>query len=197
MPAPRYVLVGGDLNNELAWDRVEGSKGTIRLPLPETDDKDLDIPEDKNVRIYVSPEREPGQAGEVAALIHLDRVKVSAGGLAQYIDVIIPWSIANGRINATKAADGALQLAVAYDDEETGKEAELTPEETKWATLLGTGEIDPKTGIYQPGDSEGPYIIVAGREDPSRNPIWGYSVLLLSADVKQAVAFNPASKKEH
>ena len=188
---PRYVLVGGDIDSELNWALDKGSKGTIREALPEGDDKDLDIPEG-NVRIYVSPERQPGQAGEVAAYIHLDRVQVSSGGLAQWIDVIIPWSVASGRVNAKKAADGGLKLAIAFDNEETEAEEELTPEETKWAVLLGKGEIDPKTGIYQPGADEGPYIIVAGREDTTNKPYWGYSVLVLSADVKHAAAFAAA-----
>ncbi|MCY1448449.1 hypothetical protein D9M71_651160 [compost metagenome] len=108
---PRYVLVGGDSKNELTWSMVNGSKGIQRLP--EDSDSDLDIPEGKNVRIDVSPKRTPGTPGELEALVHLDRVQVSAGGLAQWIDVIVPWTTATAKIKATQLSEGAWQLAVA------------------------------------------------------------------------------------
>lgn len=194
-PAPRYVLVGGDIKNELVWSMDSGSKGSQRLPVD--DDSDLDIPTDKNVRIYVSPEKEPGQAGEVEALVHLDRVQVSAGGLTQWIDVIIPWTTASARVKSTTTSNGGLQLAIVYDNAETGEEEELKPEETKWKVLLGKSTVDPQTGIYQPAADEGPYIIVAGRETPAeRIAIWGYKVLVLSADPKRAIALAPNSAKE-
>ncbi|MHC6224681.1 hypothetical protein ACYU03_07880 [Pseudomonas sp. X10] len=192
---PRYVLVGGDINNELTWSMVGGSKGSQRLP--EEGDSDLDIPKDKNVRVYVSPKRAPGEGGEVEALVHLDRVQVSAGGLTQWIDVIVPWTTATAKIKSHQISEGGWQLAVAYDSAETGEEEELGPEFTKWAVLLGTGEIDPATGIYQPGESEGPYIIVAGRETPpERIATWGFKVILLSSTAKHAVALGAPFKKE-
>ncbi|MNO56265.1 hypothetical protein D3C76_467770 [compost metagenome] len=192
---PRYVLVGGDSKNELTWSMVNGSKGIQRLP--EDSDSDLDIPEGKNVRIYVSPKRTPGTPGELEALVHLDRVQVSAGGLAQWIDVIVPWTTATAKIKATQLSEGAWQLAVAYDSAETGEEVELTPAQTKWAVLLGKGQINPATGVYQPGPSEGPYIIVAGRETPAeRLALWSYSVVVLSPTAKHAVAIDTAFKKE-
>lgn len=189
VPTPRYLLVGGDIKNDLTWSMAAGSKGTQREPM---DGDGLDIPEGKNVRVYLSPKRAPGEPGEVEALVHLDRVEVSAGGLKQSIDIILPWSTASGSIKAVQAEHGGksiVKLELWYFDAEYGEEVSLEPAETKWAVLRGEGTIDSSTGYYEIQDSEGPYIIVASRERVNaRNPIWSYSVIVLTNTAKRAIA---------
>lgn len=178
-PVPRYVFTGGDIDHALTWSMVNGSKGTIRLP--EESDNDLALPEGQDFRIYVSPSYLPGKEGEIEELIQLDRVQVSAGGVKQWIDVIIPWAIAPANVKSTPVEDG-LKLVIAAGSKE------LPTKDTKWGVLLGTGEIDPETGIYSPGPSEGPYIIVAGRDKLGHFfPTWGYAILLLPTAAKRAV----------
>nr|WP_314618155.1 hypothetical protein [uncultured Pseudomonas sp.] len=174
--SPRYVLVGGDVRSELKWEMGSGSKGVIRAP--NSGDGDLDIPVDKNVQIYVSPQRAPGDSGTIASLIHVEQVNVSAGGQRQAIDVILPWVTTTANIIASPASQGGVKLVVNFFNNGTGKDEDLPLDETQWAVLKGTGAIDPATGVYQPGENEGPYIIVAGSETPmGRVPIWGFVVL--------------------
>lgn len=176
---PRYVLTGGDIKGDLKWAMTSSSKGTVREV--EAGDSDLDIPVDKNVRIYESPEKAVGEAGTVDALVHLDGVEVSAGGQTEVIDIVIPWRTTTAGLRTTAQAGGGLKLALYFDNEETGEEDELTPAETLWKVFKGAGQINPTTGIYTPGPNEGPYIIVAGRETPAeRTPIWNYAVIPLS-----------------
>ncbi|MFJ4354106.1 hypothetical protein ACIPZ5_24855 [Pseudomonas sp. NPDC089428] len=187
-PTPRSVLRGGEIKHDLTWSMAAGSKGTIRKPM---DDDDLEIPEDKDVRIYLSPKRVP-DAGAIEALVHLDRVEVSAGGLKQSIDIVIPWREAFGHIKAVQTEHGGkrvVKLELWYYDAGQGKELLIEPEELTWAVLRGEGTIDSSTGYYEIQDSEGPYIIVASREtDVERNPVWSYSVIVLSNTVKRAIA---------
>ncbi|GLO52757.1 hypothetical protein PPUN110474_41580 [Pseudomonas putida] len=189
VPTPRYLLVGGDIKSDLTWSMAVGSKGTQREPM---DGDGLDIPEGKNVRVYLSPKRASGQPGEVEALVHLDRVEVSAGGLKQGIDVIIPWANVSGFIKAEQAEHESkriVKLELWYYDAQLGEEELLEPAETKWAVLRGGGTIDSSTGYYEIHESDGPYIIVACRERAdARNPIWSYSVVVLSNTVKRAIA---------
>lgn len=177
--SPRYVLTGGDIEGDLNWAMTGFSKGTVREV--EAGDSDLDIPVDKNVRIYESPEKAVGESGTVDALIHLDGVSVSAGGHTQVIDIVIPWRTTTAGLRVAEQAGDALKLSLYFDNEETGEQEELTPAGTLWKVLKGTGQINSSTGIYTPGPNEGPYIIVAGRENPAeRLPIWNYAVIPLS-----------------
>ncbi len=174
----RYVLTGGDIAGELRWEMTSGSKGTIREA--EDGDSDLVIPVDKNVRIYVSPPRLPG-AGPIASRVHVDGVEVSAGGQKQTIDIILPWTTTSGMIKTTKQRELAFKLVLAYYDSDAQEEIELTPAETTWEVLKGTGTLDPATGIYTAGPDEGPYIIVAACENPApRLAIWSFSAIPVS-----------------
>ncbi|QHG63927.1 hypothetical protein [Pseudomonas putida] len=200
---PRYVLVGGQINNELNWSMVSGAKGSIR-PYIEDDegddddehDGDLDIPGGKNVRIYVAPPAMPGETGEISAVIHLDRVQVSSGAMTRYIEVIIPWATATGILGATSLADGRVQLTLSYYNAELGKEVIVSPKDAKWGVLSGDGEIDRSTGVYKPGAAEGDYIIVASRFTLAGvYVIWGYSVILLSDAAKALPPLNTATAR--
>ncbi len=178
-PVPRYVFTGGDVDHSLSWSMVSGSKGTIRRA--EESDNDLELPEDQDFRIYVSPPYSPGEKDEVEELVQLDRVQVSAGGVKQWIDVIIPWEIVSANVRATPVEAG-LKLTI------VNGQKELPTADTKWKVLLGTGDIDRETGIYSPGPDEGPYIIVAGRDTYGNfTTAWGYTALILSTAVKRAV----------
>ncbi|MGK0151847.1 hypothetical protein [Pseudomonas putida] len=189
VPTPRYLLVGGDIKNDLTWSMAAGSKGTQREPM---DGDGLDIPEGKNVRVYLSPKRAPGAPGTVEALVQLDRVEVSAGGLKQSIDVIVPWSTVTGSIRAVQTEHGGkriVKLELWYYNAEYGEDFKLEPAEILWGVLRGEGTIDSSTGYYEIQDSEGPYIIVASRQKAGvGNPIWSYSVIVLSNTAKRAIA---------
>ncbi len=175
----RYVLTGGDIDNALKWEMTSGSKGTIREV--EDGDSDLVIPVDKNVRIYVSPPRSPG-TGPIASRVHVDGVEVSAGPQKQTIDVMLPWTTTTGMIKTTKQRELAFKLALTYYDPDAQEDVELSPAETTWEVLKGTGKLDPATGIYTAGPDEGPYIIVAACEnpEPSRLATWGFSAIPIS-----------------
>ncbi|MEN5108459.1 hypothetical protein ABE521_06310 [Pseudomonas sp. TWI672] len=169
----RYVVVGGSLGAPLSWAMKPGSKGTLRLPGAE--DSDLDIPVDKETRIYVAPTRQPGASGTVDFLMQLDTVTVSSGAHTEAMDVVIPWTTTTAEIRVTAQTDNTLKLALWVQSWDEG-DVEIPPADTQWFLVKGEGDLST-TGIYTPG-AEGDYIIVAAFDKTStRLPLWDYAVL--------------------
>lgn len=171
----RYVVEGGAVDTTLEWTLSDNSLGSLRAPGP--GDSDLEIPKDKNVRIYVAPEKPADRDPGIAKLMHLDQVLVTGAGRTEIIDVPVAWVAAPAIITVSKAGEG-LELVLSFEGEDG--EVIIEPDETDWYTVKGTGRVDPATGIYTPGADEGDYAIIAGalKNSPVIS-IWNYTVVPL------------------
>ncbi|MCO7514907.1 Ig-like domain-containing protein [Pseudomonas guariconensis] len=169
----RYVVEGGSIDASLQWAMSEDSLGTQRAPEP--GDSDLDIPKDKNVRIYVAPEKPANREPGLAKLMHLDQLQVTGAGRTEIIDIPVAWVATPAFISLSKVGDG-LKLVLSAEGEDG--EVIFDPAETNWYTVKGTGSVDAATGIYTPGADEGDYVIIAGAAKNSPLiSIWNYTVV--------------------
>ncbi len=183
----RYVMVGGSIGGALTWAMASGSKGSLREAQDE--EPGLVVPEDKNVRIYEAPTRQPGEGRTIGALMHMDRAVVSHAEDTRVMDIIIPWRPQTGWLQAEALDGGAVALSLWYDGWKVQAD-KVEPADCIWGKLVGSGELDEATGIYTPGDDEGPYIIIAALEKGSSSqPTWAYSALPMPY-------FAPAACKE-
>lgn len=173
----RYVVVGGSLGASLSWAMKPGSKGTLREP--GADDSDLDIPVDKEARIYVAPTKQRGDPGKIDNLMQLDTVTVSSGTQTETMDVVIPWITTTAEIRATAQADNTLKLGL-WAQSWGGGEVEIPPANTLWFLVKGQGDLAAE-GIYTPG-AESDYIIVAAVDKSSPSLLWSYAVLPMPYD---------------
>ena len=180
----RYVLEGGGVDAELTWNKGANFKGELRDPTPAEYDELL-IPKDKNCKVYIAPYK-PGTPGNGQdRLLQLDQVQVSASGRTENIDVITAWSGMAASLKVKLEAGGVLKLTLVIQG--WGGEEELPPEQTVWFKVLGSGVIDPATGVYTPGATEGDYVVIAGATKVGLT--WTYSVLPMPYTEADAQAF--------
>lgn len=171
----RYVLVGGSIEGALTWTMASGSKGELREA--QDGEPGLVVPEDKNVRIYEAPTRQPEAGRTIGALMHVDRAQVSHAGETGLMDIVIPWRSQNGWLQAEALDGGAVEVSLWYEGWKVQAD-KVEPADCIWGVLVGSGKFDEAKGIYSPGDDEGPYVIIAALEKGSSSqPTWAYSVL--------------------
>jgi len=181
----RYVLEGGSVEAVLTWTEGAGFKGELRDPLPAEYDE-LNIPRDKNTKVYVAPEKDPDSGPVLGALMQLDQVHVTGAGLTQTIDITVLWTPTSATLKV-EAQGEALKLVLAVQSW-GGDPVDLPPAETKWFVAKGTGTLDEVAGTYKPGADEGDYVIIAGVGIASGN--WNYAVLPMPYTVDEAKAFH-------
>ncbi|MFK3819032.1 hypothetical protein ACI2KG_20965 [Pseudomonas sp. NPDC089407] len=193
-PQP-YVLEGGGIDAVLEWNKGANFKGELRDPTAAEYDELL-IPKDKNCKVYVAPYKPETPGSGQDRLLQLDQVQVSGAGRTENIDVITAWSAMAASLKVKLEAGGALKLTLAvsgWDGEE-----ELPPDQTVWFKVLGSGVIDPATGVYTPGATEGDYVVIAGAS--KANMTWTYSVLPMpytEADAQAFAEVNEAFNRLH
>ena len=191
----RYVLEGGGVDAVLTWDKGANFKGELRDPT-DAEYGELLIPKDKNCKVYVAPYK-PGTPGSGQdRLLQLDQVRVSGAGRTENIDVITAWSGMAASLKVKLEAGGALKLTLAVAGWEG--EEDLTPDQTVWFKVLGSGAIDPATGVYTPGATEGDYVVIAGATKVGLT--WTYSVLPMpytEADAQAFAEVNEAFNRLH
>ncbi|WP_306578874.1 hypothetical protein [Pseudomonas sp.] len=181
----RYVLEGGSVEAVLTWTEGAGFKGELRDPLPAEYDE-LNIPRDKNTKVYVAPEKDPDSGPVLGALMQLDQVHVTGAGLTQTIDITVLWTPTSATLKV-EAQGEALKLVLAVQSW-GGDPVDLPPAGTKWFVAKGTGTLDEVAGTYKPGADEGDYVIIAGVGIASGN--WNYAVLPMPYTVDEAKAFH-------
>ncbi|WP_336331934.1 hypothetical protein [Pseudomonas putida] len=185
----RYVLEGGSVGSALTWDKGAGFKGELRDPTA-AERTELNIPDDKNVKVYVAPTRSPDSGPVLGALMQLDQVQVSGAGRTETIDITVLW---NGTSATLKVAAQGTALKLVLAVQGWGEDpADLPPDQTKWFVAKGKGNLNETTGIYQPGADEDDYVIIAGVAIATG--LWNYAVLPMPYTVEDALAFEEVSK---
>lgn len=185
----RYVLEGGSVGASLTWTKGDGFKGELRDPTAD-DRKELNIPDDKIVKVYVAPKKNPEQGPVLGSLMQLDQVHVSAAGRTETIDITVVWSPTAATLKMTK--DGtALKLVLAVQGW-GGDPTDLPPEKTKWFVAKGKGTLDEAKGTYHPAADEGNSVIIAGVGLDSF--AWNYVVVPMPYTFEDALAFEEMSK---
>ncbi|WP_152645466.1 hypothetical protein [Pseudomonas sp. 10-1B] len=185
----RYVLEGGSVGSALTWDKGAGFKGELRDPT-DAERTELNIPDDKNVKVYVAPTRSPDSGPVLGALMQLDQVRVSSAGRTETIDITVLWSAAAATLKIT-AQGTALKLVLAVQGW-GGDPVDLPPDQTKWFVAKGKGNLNETTGTYQPGDAEDDYVIIAGVDTATGS--WKYAVVPMPYTAEDALAFEEVSK---
>ena len=191
----RYVLEGGGVDAVLTWDKGANFKGELRDPTAAEYDELL-IPKGKNCKVYVAPYKPDPLGSGQDRLLQLDQVQVSGSGRMETIDVITAWSGMAASLKVKLEEGGALKLTLAVSGWEG--ERDLTPDETVWFKVLGSGAIAPATGVYTPGATEGDYVVIAGASKADMR--WTYSVLPMpytEADVRAFAEVNKAFNRLH
>lgn len=191
----RYVLEGGGVDAVLTWDKGANFKGELRDPTAAEYDELL-IPKDKNCKVYVAPYKPEKPGSGQDRLLQLDQVQVTGAGRTENIDVITAWSGMAASLKVKLEAGGALKLTLAISGWEG--EEELPPDQTVWFKVLGSGAIDPATGVYTPGATEGDYVVIAGATKVGLT--WTYSVLPMpytEADAQAFAEVNEAFNRLH
>ncbi|WP_156326669.1 hypothetical protein [Pseudomonas sp. NBRC 111127] len=182
MPKP-YVVVGGRLGAELNWLETPDFKGRLRA-VTEADrqNADLDIPKDREVRIYESPEPSTGNLDPFDNRIHIDRIEVTDGVRRAGIDVVIPWVSATATLKAEPAGSNGVRFALWVLDDSVGGFIEVPPEETTWKLVKGEGALNEATGIYTLAQGEHYAIVAALDKMGGRNPAWGFTTVPIPYD---------------
>ncbi|MFV3405045.1 hypothetical protein ACNFIC_13940 [Pseudomonas sp. NY15463] len=187
--AQRYVLEGGSVGSELVWTKGPGFKGELRDPTP-AEYSELNIPRDRNVKVYVAPKRAPDSGPVLGALMQLDQVQVSGGGRTETIDITVLWGPAAATLKVA-AQGSALQLVLAVQGW-GGAPVDLPPDQTKWFVAKGKGNLDEAKGIYQPAADEGDYVIIAGVG--MATGAWNYVVLPMPYTAEDALVLEEVTK---
>ena len=185
----RYVLEGGSVDSVLDWTKGAGFKGELRDPTP-AEYEELNIPRDKNVKVYVAPERDAESGPVLGALMHLDQVHVTGGGRMETIDVTVLWNPASATVKVEVQGD-ALKLVLNVPSW-GGEPVDLPPAETKWFVVKGKGSLNEAAGTYEPGVDEGDYVIIAGVGPISNS--WNYAVLPIPYTAEEAKAFHEVNQ---
>nr|WP_314478890.1 hypothetical protein [uncultured Pseudomonas sp.] len=185
----RYVLEGGSIDSQLTWAPGAGFKGELREPTAAEYDE-LNIPKDKNVRVYVAPLNEASEGPVLGALMQLDQVQVTGAGRTETIDITVAWSPTAATVKVEAQRD-VLKLVLTVQTWGGGKK-DLPPEETKWFVAKGKGTLDETNGTYKPGTDEGDYVIIAGVGIETGH--WNYAVLPIPFTFEEAQVFHEVSK---
>ncbi|MFJ4066548.1 hypothetical protein ACIPW4_14800 [Pseudomonas sp. NPDC089996] len=185
----RYVLEGGSVESDLVWAKGAGFKGDLRDPTS-GEYEELNIPRDKKVQVYVAPESDPEDGGELGALMQLDQVLVTGGNRTEIIDITVLWKPTAATLKVEAQGEALKLVLVTQKWGEPPKE--LPPAETKWFVVKGEGALDEAAGIYNPGSEEGDYVIIAGVGLDSGN--WNYAVLPMPYTPEEAQAFHEVNQ---
>ncbi|MFJ4053995.1 hypothetical protein ACIPZC_11085 [Pseudomonas sp. NPDC089743] len=186
----RYVLEGGSVDSELVWAKGAGFKGDLRDPTAGEYDE-LKIPRDKQVKVYVAPQRDPDAGQVLGALMQLDQVQVTGGNRTETIDITVLWLPTTATVKVEAQEGGALKLVLAVQ-RWGGGEQDLLPGDTKWFVAKGKGTLNEAAGIYNPGADEGDYVIIAGVDKNDGN--WSYAVLPMPYTSEEAQAFHEVNQ---
>lgn len=181
----RYVLEGGSVESVLDWTTGTGFKGELRDPLPSEFDE-LNIPRDKNTKVYVAPAKDPDFGEVLGALMHLDQVHVTGAGRTETIDITVLWHATTATLKVEAQGD-ALKLVLAVQSWGGGP-VDLPPDQTIWFVAKGKGTLDETVGTYKPAADEGDYVIIAGVGRASGQ--WNYAVLPMPYTADEAKIFH-------
>lgn len=181
----RYVLEGGSVESVLDWTTGTGFKGELRDPLP-SEFEELNIPRDKNTKVYVAPAKDPDFGEVLGALMHLDQVHVTGAGRTETIDITVLWHATTATLKVEAQGD-ALKLVLAVQSWGGGP-VDLPPDQTIWFVAKGKGTLDETVGTYKPAADEGDYVIIAGVGRASGQ--WNYAVLPMPYTADEAKIFH-------